>query len=265
MQLVLIAHGSGAALQIGHVGIVIGHDERAFELACLCSIDAEVAREFHRASHALRNVDKRAITEHGTVECSIEIVGVGHHTAQVLAHQVRIVPHGLSNRAEYDAQLGEALAVGGAYTHAVDDGVNRHAAQCHALLQGDSEFVEGALQFGVNLSRLVGLLLWGSIVADGLVVNLWQIDMPPCWLFECLPMGKSLQSELEQPFGLMLECRDLSHDVLVKTLGNHSGLNISHEAVLVFLVCGLVEYLVRLVFLVLFVHVSQRLRNKLQR
>ncbi|KAF5037851.1 hypothetical protein DSECCO2_560360 [anaerobic digester metagenome] len=42
VQLVFIAHGSGAALEITHIGTFISYNERAFELSGLACIDAEI-------------------------------------------------------------------------------------------------------------------------------------------------------------------------------------------------------------------------------
>ena len=61
MKLVLIAHRGSAALQIGDVSPLIGNNQRAFELARLSCIDAEIGRQFHGAAHARRDVDKASI------------------------------------------------------------------------------------------------------------------------------------------------------------------------------------------------------------
>ena len=42
MQLVLITHRSRAALEVRHIAVVIGHDERTLKLARIGHIDAEV-------------------------------------------------------------------------------------------------------------------------------------------------------------------------------------------------------------------------------
>ena len=95
MQLILIAHGSRATLQVADVGIIVAHNQRALELPCTTGIDAEIRAEFHRAAHALGNINKGSIGEDGTIEGCKEVVLVGNHAAQILAHQVRMFPDSL--------------------------------------------------------------------------------------------------------------------------------------------------------------------------
>ncbi len=68
VQLVLVAHRRGAALEVAHVAALVGDDERAFELPRVGRVDAEIRRELHRAAHALRHVHERAVGEHRRVE-----------------------------------------------------------------------------------------------------------------------------------------------------------------------------------------------------
>ena len=42
VELVLVAHGGVAALEVGDVRVVVGHDERALKLAGVACVDAEV-------------------------------------------------------------------------------------------------------------------------------------------------------------------------------------------------------------------------------
>ena len=88
MQLVLVAHGGGAAFKIAHVRALVGDDERALELPRIAFVDAEIGRQFHRAAHARRDVDERSVREHGAVEGGEIIVRHRHHSADVLAHQL---------------------------------------------------------------------------------------------------------------------------------------------------------------------------------
>ena len=239
MQLVLVTHGRGATLQVGDVGIVIGHDERALKLARLRSIDTEVGRQLHRATHALGDVDKRAVAEHGRVQCGIEVVGIRHHLSQVLAHQVGIVLHGLAHRTEDDAQFGQALAVSRLHTHAVHHGVDGHAAQAQLLFQGNAQFVESLLQLRVNLLRALARLLLPrrGIITDILEVNLGHMHMAPRRSLQRQPVAVRLQAELQQPLRLTLQGRDAAHHILVQPLGDDLGINVGHKAVLVLSLC----------------------------
>ena len=68
MQLVLVAHRRGAAFEVADVGALVGDDQRALELAGVLLVDAEIGRQLHRAAHARRHVDERAVGEHRRVE-----------------------------------------------------------------------------------------------------------------------------------------------------------------------------------------------------
>ena len=91
VELILVAHRRGAAFEVAHVGALVGDDEGALELAGVLLIDAEVGRELHRAAHALRHVDKRAVGEHRRVKRGEEIVGDRHHGAEISLHQLRLL------------------------------------------------------------------------------------------------------------------------------------------------------------------------------
>ena len=67
MQLVFIALRRGAALKIGHIGALLGDNERTLELAGILLVDPEIGRQFHRAPHAFGDVDERPIGKHGAV------------------------------------------------------------------------------------------------------------------------------------------------------------------------------------------------------
>src|SRR5690606_5128180 len=47
VELVLVAHGRRAALEIAHIGAFLGDDQRALELAGIALIDAEIGGELH--------------------------------------------------------------------------------------------------------------------------------------------------------------------------------------------------------------------------
>ncbi len=78
VQLVLVAHRRRAAFEVAHVAAFVRDDQRALELAGLGGVDPEVGRELHRAAHAFRHVDERAVGEHGRVQRREEVVAIGH-------------------------------------------------------------------------------------------------------------------------------------------------------------------------------------------
>ena len=204
MQLVLVAHGCRASFQITHVRVVVGHDERALKLSGVAGVDAEVAAQFHGASDAFGDVDKRAVAEHSAVEGCKEVVAIGDHSAQVLSHQVGMLFDGLADRAEDDAFLAQLLLEGGLHRHRVHDGVDGGVAtQRQTLLQGNAQLVEGLLQFGVYLSvarRFLGHRV--GIIGNFLIVDRRHMHVSPLRLGLLFPVAERLQSELEHPLGL---------------------------------------------------------------
>ena len=69
MQLRHIALRRCAAFKIGHIGPLVGNDQRAFKLPRVFGIDAEIGRQFHRAAHTRRDVHKRSVRK--TAEFSV--------------------------------------------------------------------------------------------------------------------------------------------------------------------------------------------------
>ena len=63
MKLVLVALRRRAAFEIGDIGALVGDDQRALELAGVLLVDAEIGRKLHRAAHARRHIDERAVGE----------------------------------------------------------------------------------------------------------------------------------------------------------------------------------------------------------
>ena len=53
VQLVFVALRRGAPFEVAHVGALVGHDQRAFELPRAGGVDAEIGRQLHRAAHPL--------------------------------------------------------------------------------------------------------------------------------------------------------------------------------------------------------------------
>ena len=150
VQLVLVAHRCGAAFEITHVRPVVAHDERALKLPRLAGVDAEIGGKFHGAAHALGDIHEGTVGKYGGIERGEIIVAVGHHRAEVLAHQVGILAHGLADRTKDDAFLLQRLLESGLHRYGVHHGIYCHACQSHAFFKGNTEFVERLHQFGVD-------------------------------------------------------------------------------------------------------------------
>jgi hypothetical protein len=91
VQLVLVALRRGAAFQIGHIGALVGDDQRALELAGVLGVDAEIGRQLHRAAHARRDVDEGAVGEDRRVQRREIVVGDRHDRAEIFLHQLRML------------------------------------------------------------------------------------------------------------------------------------------------------------------------------
>ena len=94
VQLVFIAHGRGAALEVTHVRTRRRDDQRALELTGVLGVDAEVGGQLHGAAYAGRYVHKRAVGEDRGVERGEEVVALRHDTTEILLDERRVILHG---------------------------------------------------------------------------------------------------------------------------------------------------------------------------
>jgi hypothetical protein len=157
MQLVLVAHRRGAALEIADVGALVGDDQGALELPGVWRVDAEIGRQLHRAAHALGDVDEGAVGEHRRIERRVLVVRVGHDRAEILRTSSGWFWHRLGDRAEDDAHLLQLLLEGGGDRDAVEHGVDGDAGQHFLLAQRDAELLRRcACSSGSTSSRLLG-------------------------------------------------------------------------------------------------------------
>ena len=204
MQLVFVAHRSGTAFEIRHVGVVVGNDKCAFKLSCVTCIDAEIAAQLHRTVHTFWYINKRPVAEHRTVECSEEVVAVRHHRSEILSDEVWMVLNGIAYRAEDDALFSQFLLECGFYRHRVHDSIHSHSAKCKSLFEWNAEFVECLHQFRVYFLILLLFLLCErvGIIGNGLIVNRGHIDVSPFRFLHFCPMAECFQTELEHPFRL---------------------------------------------------------------
>src|SRR5690348_11961093 len=76
VQLVFIANRRRAAFEVADVGAFVGDDQGALELAGRSGVDAEISGQLHWAAHALRDVNKRAVSENGGVQRGEKVVAV---------------------------------------------------------------------------------------------------------------------------------------------------------------------------------------------
>ena len=128
VQLVLVAHGRGAALEVAHVGALLGDDQRPLELAGVGGVDAEVGatapsgsarpsgcsrtsrRRRPRSSGSRRSCRCRARPSRGTSRTSSGCFCTASENEQ------KMTP-----------DLLELALEGGGHRDAVEDGVHGHA------------------------------------------------------------------------------------------------------------------------------------------
>ena len=240
MELVVVALRGGAALEIRDVRALVGDDQRALELPRVALVDAEIGRQLHRAAHARRDIDERAVGEDGGVQGREEVVGHGHDRAEILPHEVRVFADGLGDRHEDHAGLRQLSLERGGHRDRVEHRVDGDptlggdALQHFDLAQGNSELLVGLQDLGVDLveghrRRALGR----RIVVDVLVIDLVIRDPRPFGLLHGLPALVSVEAPGQHPFGLVLLGRDEADHVLGDALGGLLHLDRGLEPVLV--------------------------------
>ena len=245
MQLVLVALGRGATLEIADVGTLVGDDERTLELPRTGGVDAEVGGELHGTPHPFGDVAERPVGEDGGVQCGVVVIGMGHDAAEVLADQIGMIAQGLGDRTEDDAHRSEGLLERGLDRNGVHDGVDRHACEGHLLLEGNAELIERALELGIDLVHRSQLLLG---LGSGVVDDLLEIDrrdrqMTPRRGIERQPMAIGRHAPLGHPCRFALFGGDQPHDLLVEPLSDQLGVDLRGEAVLVLLSADMLQQL----------------------
>ena len=146
-------HGRRAALDVVHLGALVGDDQRALELAHVLRVDAEVGLQRHLDVHAGRHVDERAAGPHRGVEGG-ELVVVGRDDlGPVLLDELGVLLQRGVHVAEDDALALEVLPV------AVEDDLGLvlrgDAGEVLPLGLGDAELLVGVLDGVGELVPLV--------------------------------------------------------------------------------------------------------------
>ena len=244
MQLVLVAARGRTAFEVAHVSPFVGHDQRTFELSRPSRIDTEIGRQFHRTADTPGDVAERTVGEDRGIERRIEIVGIGDDAAQVFLHQVGEVAQRLGDRTEDDALFGQHLLERRLDRHRVHHGVDRHARQRHLLFEGDAQFVERAFELRVDLVHRIEffLRLGGGVIDDVLKIYFGNRQVRPRRGFQRQPVAVSRHAPLGHPRGLAFLGGDQTYHLLVQTLTDGFGLDVRGEAVLVFLLSYILQY-----------------------
>ena len=109
MQLVLVTHRRRTSFQITYIRLIVSDNQGTLELSGISGIDTEIRTQLHRATYALRYINKRTVREHGRIQGGEEIITITNHAAQILLHQVRMMLYSLAERTENNPLLRKIL------------------------------------------------------------------------------------------------------------------------------------------------------------
>ena len=210
-------HRRRAALDVVHLGTLVGDDQRALELARVLLVDAEVGLQRHLHLDARRHVDERATAPHGGVQGRELVVAGRNDRAEEPLDDLLVVTQSRVHVGEQDPLGGQVVPV-----LVVNDFtfiLRRDAGEVLALGFGDAELLVGLLHRLGERVPLVDLLPGGlQVVVDVLEVELRHVDREPGrhgLAFEDL---QGAEAELGHPLRLFLDLGDLADDVFVEPL-----------------------------------------------
>ncbi len=168
----------GAALDVVHLGALVGDDQRVLEGALVGALHAEVGLQRQVDLHVLGDVEERAAGPDRAVQRR-ELVVLRRHALvhEVLAHEVLVLGDRRVHRAEDDSLVGvlllEALVEGLLAPHADD------AGEVLALRLRDAELLEGVLLLLRDVVPAVVAARLGRRVEDELgEIEVGQVDAP---------------------------------------------------------------------------------------
>src|SRR3954454_2015233 len=206
-----------AALDVVHVGALVGEDQRALELAHVLRVDAEVGLQRHLDVDARGHVDERAARPHGAVESRELVVVRRDDPREVLLDEVLVLAQrGVHVREDH--ALGLELLV----DLVVDDlglVLRADAGEEVALGLGDAEPIEGLLDvLGHVVPRALGALGGAHEVVDLVEVDLGERRRAPGRHRAGEEVLERLEAEVAHPLRLALELGDLLDELARQAL-----------------------------------------------
>src|SRR4051812_40229817 len=206
-----------AALDVVHVGALVGEDQRALELAHVLRVDAEVGLQRHLDVDARGHVDERAARPHGAVESRELVVVRRDDRREVLLDEVLVLAQrGVHVREDH--ALGLELLV----DLVVDDlglVLRADAGEEVALGLGDAEPIEGLLDvLGHVVPRALGALGGAHEVVDLVEVDLGERRRAPRRHRAGEEVVERLEAEVAHPLRLALELGDLLDELAREAL-----------------------------------------------
>jgi hypothetical protein len=157
-----------------------------------------------------------------------------------------VLAHGLGERAEQHARLGETLAERGRDRNAVEHGIDGDSCQPCPLVQRHAELLVGREQLGVDILEALGRVgprARRRVIRDRLVVDVDDPQVRPAGLLHREPVPIGLQSPFQHERGFLLLGGDEADHGLVEAGRDGIGLDVGDEAVPVFPCDELLEIL----------------------
>src|SRR5690606_1407533 len=109
VKLVLVAAWRGTTFEVRNITSFVGDDERSLKLARSCLVDAEVSREFHRTTHAFRDVAERSVRENRRIQRCVKVISLRHDGSEIFSNQIRMFLDRFGYRTEDDAFFAQSL------------------------------------------------------------------------------------------------------------------------------------------------------------
>ncbi len=150
-----------------------------------------------------------------------------------------MLTYGFTDGTENNSFLHQRFLKRSFHRYGVHHGIHCHATQRHLFFQGDTQLIEGFYQLWVYfihaLRRVFLLRQRISIVGNSLIIYLRNTEMCPCRHLHRQPVTICFQTELQQPFRLVLLRRDQPYNIFIQPTLNDFRMYIGGEAVLVLL------------------------------
>jgi hypothetical protein len=208
--------GRGAAFHVDDFRAFIRNDERAFKLAEVFRVDAEVGLQGLGNFYAFGNVDEGTAGEYGAVERGEFIITSGDDLAEKFAEDFRMFTEGFGGVAKDNPLFRDDVfdvRVGGLGIE-----LSLHAGEKLALLLGDAETFESLLDVVRNfVPGALRLLSLRKIVADLVEIDVLQILRRPMRRHghgdEFL---QGVEAKFKNPWRLFFNRTDVTHGVFVE-------------------------------------------------
>ena len=199
VELLAAKLGCGAAFEVAHAGIVIGDNQRAFELACFLVVDAEVGGKVHRALDSRRNIDEASVAKNRAVEGCKIVVASRDYATEIFFDEFGVFLDGIADGAEDDAHFHELFLVARVNTHGVENRIHGDVGESLLFVERDAEFFEGGEEFRIYIFDFFVALLgfWRGVVNDVLQIDGIKVELAPVGLFHRLELFVSLQAKIE--------------------------------------------------------------------